>query len=108
MSVYSYEELKHMNVTGLRDIASELEDESVQGYTQMNKEHLLENLCHALGVDMFVHHEVVGIDKSQVKREIQRLKKKRDKFLSEGDKPELKRVRRRIHHLKRTLRKAMV
>lgn len=108
MANYTYDELKHMNVKDLRDIAAGLDDEAVQGYTQMNKDHLLESLCHALNIDMFVHHEVVGVDKARIKREIRRLKKKRDRLIREKDKKELKNVRRRIHDLKRKLRKAMV
>jgi len=108
MANYTYDELKHMNVKDLRDIAAGLDDEAMQGYTQMNKDHLLESLCHALNIDMFVHHEVVGVDKAKIKREIRRLKKKRDRLIREKDKKELKKVRRRIHDLKRKLRKAMV
>jgi len=108
MKNYDFEELKHMKVSELREIASDLDDDAIEGYTQMNKDHLLENLCHALEIDMFVHHEIVGIDKAQVKREIRRLKKKRDKYIEDKNKHELKRVRRRIHDLKRKLRKAMV
>lgn len=40
MAKYTYDELKHMNVKDLRDIAAGLNDESVQGYTQMNKDHV--------------------------------------------------------------------
>ena len=39
---YTFNELKHMNVSQLRDIAKGIEHEAVQGYTQLNKEHLLE------------------------------------------------------------------
>jgi len=42
---HTYEELKKMNVSELRELAKEMEHEAVQGYTQLNKEHLLEALC---------------------------------------------------------------
>ena len=61
---YTYHELKEKNITQLRDIAKDLQHEAVQGYTQLNKEHLLVALCTALGVPMHEHHEVVGIDKA--------------------------------------------
>ena len=44
---YPFEELKHKTVGELRDIAKGIEGEGVQGYTQMNKEHLLPALARA-------------------------------------------------------------
>jgi DNA-binding IclR family transcriptional regulator len=103
---HSFEELKKKNVAQLREIAAEIEHEAVQGYTQLNKEHLLEAVCKALNIDMHVHHEVVGIDKKNIKSEIRELKKKRDEAITAKNKQELKRVRSRIRILKKTLRKA--
>ena len=37
---YTYDELKHKTVAELRDIAVGIEHEALQGYTQLNKEHL--------------------------------------------------------------------
>lgn len=105
---HTYEELKHKTVAELREIASGLEHEAVKGYTQLNKEHLLEALCKALNIDMYVHHEVVGIDKTAIKTKIKELKKKRAEALEAHDRAQLKIVRRKIHRLKRTLRRAMV
>jgi len=104
----TFEELKKKNVAQLREIASEIEDEAVKGYTQLNKEHLLEAICKALNIDMHVHHEVVGIDKKSIKSEIKALKKKRDEAISAKNRDELRRVRKKIRLLKRTLRKATV
>ncbi|RLD14933.1 hypothetical protein DRI50_04695, partial [candidate division KSB1 bacterium] len=41
---YTYKELKHKTVAELREIAAGLGD-ALKGYTQMNKEHLLEAIC---------------------------------------------------------------
>ena len=38
---YTYEQLKHMTVAELREIAKGTDGEIVQGYTQLNKEHLV-------------------------------------------------------------------
>jgi hypothetical protein len=105
---HTFEELKHMNVNQLREIAKGMDDDAVQGYTQLNKEHLLELLCKVLHIDMHVHHEVVGIDKSKVKREIKELKKKRDEILASSDKSKLKEIRNEIKKQKNKLRAATV
>lgn len=105
---YTYEGLKKLTVAQLRDIAAGIEHEALQGYTQLNKEHLLDSLCTALGIDTFVHHEVVGVNKTRIKREIRQLKKKRDHLIRTGVTEELKAVRKKMHDLKRQLRRAMI
>ncbi|HXG93339.1 MAG TPA: hypothetical protein VNN73_13410 [Blastocatellia bacterium] len=105
---YTYNELKHKTVGELRDIAANVEHEALQGYTQLNKEHLLVALCKALNVDMHEHHEVKGINKSEIKAKIRELKRRRDEALAAHDHAQLKDVRRRIHHLKRQIHKATV
>jgi hypothetical protein len=105
---YTYQQLRELNVAQLREVAQGLEHEAVQGYTQMNKEHLLAAICHALNLDMHVHHEVVGIDKSGVKNRIKQLKKDRDAAIQAGDHEQLKKVRRQIHQMKRRIHKATV
>jgi DNA-binding IclR family transcriptional regulator len=105
---YTLHELKHKTLAELRDIAKDIDHEAVQGYTQMNKEHLLVQLCKALGIDMHEHHQVVGIDKAAIKAKIKQLKKERDQALLAHDRKQLKQVRRRIHRLNRQIRKAMV
>ena len=103
---YTFEELKKKRVNELRDIAKEMDHEEVQGYTQLNKEHLLEAICHALHIDMHVHHEVVGVDKSAIKSQIKEFKKQRDEAISSKKPDDLKRIRRKIRNLKKSLRKA--
>lgn len=104
----TFEELKKKNVAQLRELAAGIEHEAVQGYTQLNKEHLLAAICKALNVDMHVHHEVVGLDKSKIKSEIKAFKKKRDEAIAAKNRDELKHVRRKIRELKKTLRKATI
>ena len=103
---YTYEGLKKMTVAELRKIADGVEHEAVKGHSQMHKDVLLTALCKALGVALHEHHEAVGVDKRAMKAKIKELKKKRDEALSAHDHAQLKTVRRKIHGLKRAIRKA--
>ena len=105
---HTFEELKKKNVADLREIAKEIEHEAVQGYTQLNKEHLLKAICTALNIDMHVHHEVVGVDKSKIKNEIREQKKRRDDAIKAKNHEEQKKARGKIRHLKKVLRRAAV
>lgn len=105
---YTYEQLHKMRVTDLREIAKEMEHEELQGYTTMHKEQLVPALCHALGIEDHVHHEVVGVDKTKIKQEIRALKKERDKALEAGDSEKLKHSRTKISRLKKKLRRATI
>lgn len=105
---YTYEELKHKTVAELREIAAGVQHEAVQGATQLNKDQLLPRLCQALGIDTHAHHQVVGIDKAGIKGRIKALKKERLDALTAHDHGKLKLIRRQIHRLKRTIRKATV
>lgn len=104
---YTYEQLKHMTLAELRDIAKGIEHDAVQGYTQLNKEHLIGALAKALGIQ-HEHHGVVGIDKSSIKARIRELKTQRAAALGAHDHAQLKVVRRTIHRLKRRIHKATV
>ena len=108
MADHTFSELKHKTLAQLKEIAKDIEHEAVQGYTQMNKDHLLKAICEALQIDMHVHHEVVGIDKPKIKSQIKELKKKRDKALEAKDHKKLKAVRKEIKGLKNQLRRATV
>ena len=105
---YTYDELKHKTVAELRDIAAGIEHEALQGYTQLNKEHLLHALARALGIEEHQHHEVKGINKTEIKSKIKALKRQRDEALEAHDHARLKSVRRQIHRLKREIHKATV
>ena len=105
---YTYEQLKGKTVAELREIAAGIEHEAVQGYTQLNKEHLLVALCKALRIDTHAHHKAkaVGIDKAAVKSRMRELKKERNAALEAHDHSRLKAVRRQLHELRRSLRRA--
>jgi len=104
---YTYEELKHKTLADLREMAKDIQHDAVQGYTQMNKEHLVGALAKALGIQ-HTHHDVVGIDKSSIKARIRQLKTQRAAALEAHDHAQLKVVRRTIHRLKRQIHKATV
>jgi hypothetical protein len=102
---YTYHDLKGKTIQELRDIAKGAENqEAVQGYSQMNKDHLLPALCKALGVPIHEHHDVVGIDKPAIKAQMRELKKKRDAALQAHDSDALKTARRQLHRLNRQIR----
>ena len=105
---YTHNELRHKTLAELRDIAKDIQHEAVQGYTQLNKEHLVVAICKALNIEMHEHHEVVGIDKAAIKSRIRELKGRRTSAISAHDHAQLKAVRRRIHRLKRQIHKATV
>jgi len=104
---FTYEELKHKTVADLREIAKGIDHEAVQGYTQLNKDHLIVAISKALGIQ-HVHHEVIGLDKAAIKAKIRELKTKRAAALDAHDHAQLKTVRRTIHRLKRQIHKATV
>ena len=102
---YTYHELKEKTVQDLREIAKTVEKhDAVQGYSQMNKDHLLPALCKALGIDTHEHLVVVGIDKAAVKAKMRELREKRDAAREAHDHQLLKSLRRQIHGLNRQIR----
>ncbi len=103
----TYEQLRHKTLAELREMAKGSEHEAVQGYTQMNKEHLIVALANALGIQ-HEHHSVIGIDKSNIKSRIRELKTQRAAAIEAHDHKQLKIVRRTIHRLKRQIHKATV
>lgn len=104
---YTFEELKKKTVAELREIAAGSQHEALQGYTQLNKEHLLVALCKALNIT-HGHHEVKGVNKGEIKAQIRQLKARRGEALKAHDHGQLKEVRRKIHHLKRMIHRATV
>ena len=101
---YTYHELKEKTVQELRDIAKGVQHDAVQGYSQMNKDHLLPALGKALGIEMHEHHTVSGIDKPALKAKMRELKQKKDAALEARDHARLKQIRREIHGLNRQIR----
>jgi DNA-binding IclR family transcriptional regulator len=102
--VHTYEELKAKTISELREIAKNVQHDAVQGYSQMNKDHLLPALCQAFGIDTHEHHAVVGIDKAGIKAKIRELKRQRDAAIEASDHTQLKSLRRYIHHLNHQVR----
>jgi DNA-binding IclR family transcriptional regulator len=105
---YTHNELRHKTLAELRDIAKDIQHDAVQGYTQLNKEHLIVAICQALGIEMHEHHDVVGIDKAAIKSRIKALKTRRNDAINAHDHAALKKARRGIHRLKRQIHKATV
>ena len=101
---YTYHELKEKTIQELRDIAKDIKHDAVQGFSQLNKDHLLPALCKALGIDTHEHHAVVGIDKAGIKAKMRDLKKQRTAALEAHNQETLKGIRRQIHRLNRQIR----
>ena len=99
---HTYDELKHKTVAELREIAKGLPHDAVQGYTQMNKEHLLPTLCKVLGLDTHEHHAVAAAGKSQIKARMHEIKSALAAAASDADR--LHALRREYHHLNHGLR----
>ena len=104
---HTYHELRQMTVAQLRDLAKELSHEAVQGYSQMNKEHLLPALCRALNIDTLEHHTATGVDKLSIKARMRQLKQDREQALTAHDHVLLKSIRRQMHALNRQIRSHM-
>ena len=102
---YTYEELKKMTVAELREMAAGLDHEAVQGYTQLNKEHLLPALCKALGIEGYEHHAAaVNAEKMMIKAKMRELKVAAEKARLGGDHEKMHELRRAHHHLNHALR----
>ena len=101
---HTYEELKKKTVAELRDLAKDLHHDAVQGYTQMNKDHLLPALCKALGIEAHEHHAAVAAEKTAMKVRMRAIKLECDKATAEGDHNRLQQLRREYHHLNHSLR----
>lgn len=101
---HTYEELKKKTVAELRAIASATQHEAVQGYTQMNKDHLLPALCKALGIDAHEHHAAIAAEKGAIKARMREIKTACAKALAEADHDRLSHLRRQYHRLNHSLR----
>lgn len=107
---YTFHDLNHMTVAQMREVAKSIENEhpDVKGYTQLNKEHLLQTLCKALKIDMFEHHHAEVENKTSIKSKIRELKQKRNEAIAAKNPHDLHAVRMEIKKLKNKLRSAMV
>lgn len=103
---HTYDEFKHSTVVQLRDIAKGIEHEALQGYTQLNKDHLITALCKALNIPTHAHHEARGIDKAKYKAQLKDLKKEREAALAAHDHAKLRAIRRHRRSLMHRIRSA--
>ena len=101
---HTYEELKKKTVAELRQLASELDQEAVQGYTQLNKDHLLPVLCKALGIEAHEHHAALDAQKNILKQQMREIKTAAEKARESRDHETLHRLRRQYHSLNHALR----
>lgn len=101
---HTYESLKQMTLAELREIAKELTHEAVQGYSQMNKDHLLPALCSALGIDAHVHHAAHGEAKAAARARLKELRGLREQAIATHDHTALHAIRREYHHVNHSLR----
>jgi DNA-binding IclR family transcriptional regulator len=101
---HTYEDLKKKSLAELREIAKDLQHDAVQGYTQMNKDHLLPAVCQALGIDMHVHHGAHAASLSGVRHRMKELKAKRQAAVDAHDHDTLRAIRREYHRLNHRLR----
>jgi len=97
-----YHELEKTKVTELREMAHA---QGISDATGKSKEELVDLLAEKLGIAK-PHLVIEGLDKKKVKKRIRAMKKERDAALAEKDHGRLKKVRRKIHHLRHRLRKA--
>ena len=101
---HTYESLKKMTLAQLRDVAKDVHHDAVQGYSQMNKDHLLPALCTALGIDAHEHHAAHGELKIKTKQRMAELRAKRQQAIEAHDSEVLRAIRREYHHLNHKLR----
>ena len=101
---HTYEELKHKTIAELRELAQGLQHQAVQGYTQMNKDHLLPALCKALGIESHEHLAAVGEQKLATKAKMREIKAACEKAKADGDTDLVHRLRRQYHQLNHSLR----
>ena len=101
---HTYEELKKKTVAELRELASSLQHEAVQGYTQLNKDHLLPAVCKALGIEAHEHHAAVAAEKGMIKAQMREIKTACEKARDARDYETLHRLRRQHHTLNHELR----
>lgn len=99
-----YQELQKLTVIKLREMAQEYPDITDPSGTK--KEQLIDLLAEKLAIEK-PHAVVGGVDKAVIKKQIAELKKVRNEALQSKDRAKLVATRRKLHRLRRTLRKAV-
>jgi uncharacterized sporulation protein YeaH/YhbH (DUF444 family) len=102
---FTYDEIKGKTVAELREIASGIEDDTVKGYSQLNKERLLAALCKALNIYTHTGRKATGVEKIGIKESIRAAKKQRDEAVKTRDRAAQRAAQREIHDLKRQIRR---
>lgn len=97
-----WHELEKMKVTDLREMAKDKYE--ITGVSAMNKATLVETLAQAMGIEK-PHKVASGAEKTELKKKIRELKKKRNDALAERDRETLLATRKEIHKLRHKLRK---
>ncbi len=100
-----WHELEKKKVTELREMAKE--HTQLTGVSGMNKEHLVEALAHAMGIEK-PHKVVHSAQKTKIKQEIRALKAERQDAIAKRDKATMESTREKIHRLRRKLRRMAV
>jgi hypothetical protein len=103
---YAYEDLKKKTIAELREIAKTTHDDAVQGYSQMNKDHLLPALCKALGIETHAHHAAALDQKLAMKMKMREIKQQRAHALATHDHHLLEELRHQYHRLNHSLRRS--
>ena len=101
---YTYDELKGKTVATLREIAAGIQHDAVAGYTQLNKDKLLEALVKALNLDTHAHRKAKGDEKVSFKAEIRKAKAARDQALEAKDRKAQRAAQNQIRSFKRKIR----
>jgi len=103
-AVVDWHELNKHRVADLRDMMKKHAPQ-IQGVLSWKKEQLVAEVAQLLGIEK-PHTVIVGIDKTAVKERIKKQRELRLQALEAKDSAQLKRARRKIHRLKRKLRRA--
>ena len=99
---YTFQKLRDMKVTGLREIAMKLQNPELEGHSTWHKDRLLPVLCKVLNIP--THHIARGEAKTKIKTAIKKLEAKRDEKLKAKQHDQAAVARRQIHALKHKLR----
>ena len=101
-----YHDLEKTTVSRLREMLKE-QDPDLTGASGMKKHQLVDLLAAKLGV-VAPHKVVHGVDKATLKAQIRACKTQRAAAIQGQDRAQLKEIRRQLHQLRRSLRKATV
>lgn len=99
-----WHDLEQMTVVKLRE---EAQEKGLTAVSEKNKDQLIEELAGVLGIEK-PHEELTNKTihtKGDLKKQIQELKAQRSKLIEAKDNKALKELRRKVHDLKRQIKK---